>query len=254
MRRFRTYGGSMNALKTFNGSLPTTLLAANSGKTLADFYTTREQNIKDINTQILKFIKIYLKIANASDADIYKNAPEYEQLTTDLDTYGRETLRTAFGINRDAPTAMDPYLPTFVAYDFLNIKADTEENPVKRNKLLRLAGMIRTVLPTVDPENFSKWETYYRDFKIGKYSGGLTKWRARKAADTPYDPVDPIFDFDQQPRVKIPRVSPSSYATGDALYTLGVEPPTRTAIRDGKTDIIKGGFSRRSVRSSRRRF
>lgn len=253
MRRFRRCGGAIPNQHTYNANLQMLNFPRQGANALpATFYTPRETKVGEIGFSLITLIKNYLNIPNSQNPN--RPAPAYEAAVWDLAEYGRDTLRVSFGINNDAPTAYDPYLATFVVYDFLNIQANTVPKPTDANKFLRIAGMIRTILPTADPDNFGKWDTYYRDFKSGKYSGGMNKWRARKAAETPYDPVDPVFDFDKEPRVKIPRVSESNFATGNALYYLDVLPATKTALNSGNTNIIKGGSLRRAVRSSRRRY
>lgn len=250
MRRFRPRGGFYDQPITTTSKL-TKLATQNTNGT---FYTARENNISAIYLKLLQFIKDYLSIPDASTVDAYTKAPPAEKLTTDFDSFGRAKLAVAYGITKDAPSGFNVYLPAFTAYDFLIIAANKNDNPITSAELLRTAGMIRTILPTVNSEDFGKWETYYRDFKMGKYSGGLAKWRARKAAETPYDPVDPVFNFVEQPRVKIPRVSESSYATGNAMYLLDAPMLTGPELRDSKINIVRGGFSRRSARSSRRRY
>lgn len=253
MRRYRTSGGAIASQLSYRGNLARLNPNRQANTNPSNFYTARESNITGISENLLTLIKNYLQIPNSQNAG-RGAATTYDQLVMDLSDYGRDTLRESFGINDDAPTAFNPYLPTFVVYDFLNIQANIVPKPSDSDKFLRIAGMIRTILSTMDADNFGKWNEYYRDFKNGRYSGGKAKWRARKAADTPYDPVDPVFDFDSEPRVKIPRVNRSTLATGNALYYLDVLPPTKTALDTGLTNIIKGGPSRRAARSSRRRY
>lgn len=255
MRRFRVGGSYDSPLskQPNTGRLNNNQRAANRNLP-SDFYTTRQSNLRTVQEQLLDFICTYLGIGIPQNSQSYNNASVYDRFIWRLKAYGMATLRTAFGIFEAAPTEMNVYLPTFVAYDFLNIYANTLRHKSNTEMYLRLAGMIRSILPIVDKDNFSKWEEYYRDFKTGRYSGGMTKWQARKAAETRYDPVDPIFDFTKPPRVKVPHAGASELATSNALYFLDAPPPTATQLKTGNVDIIKGGFSRRAARSSRRRF
>ena len=256
MRRFRqNVGGSIDTPDFFRGNLR----QVNAGnrpagrQNLTDFYSARLSNISTLNQNLIELIKTYLAIPTVQ----YQNRARetvYIGNLYDLREYSRTTLRTAFGIDGKAPTEFDVYMPTFIVYDFLIIRGLTSANLDNREVYLRLAGMIRKVLPSMDSNNFGKWDSYYKDFKSGKYSGGITQWRARKALETRYDPVDPIFDFDKEPKVKIPHVSASDVATSNALWVTDVLPPNQGALNNGKVNIIRGGSLRRAVRSSRRRI
>lgn len=229
--------------------------AQNNEPTL--FYPRRLRFVADSSTNIVRFIKAFAHIpdhGSPANAQTYNNV-EYDDIIEDFNDYGKTYLATNFGINDKAPLEFFRYLPTFIAYDFVYIRGMNSPGIQDQNQQLRIGNLIRTVLPVADPDNFSKWETFYREFKSGKYSGGMARWRARKAADTPYDPVDPIFDFTQEPRLKIPKLDTSAMATGDALYFLNRMPPTKAEINDGVANIFQGGASRRrAARSSRRRI
>lgn len=254
MKRLCPTGGSIAAQNRYAANLDQLNPQRAVGRTSPmDFATPRMSNIGLVNLNLLSLISNYLGVPASNNAN-RATASLYEQHIYDFTDYGRDTLRRAFGIFDEAPTAFNVYLPTFVAYDFLNIQANIEEGVTEKGKYLRLAGMIRKILPTIDPDNFGKWEEYYRDFKNGKYSGGRNKWLARKAAETPYDPVDPVFNFTNPPTVKISGVNQSAIDTTNALYYIDTMPPTRTTINSGLTNIIKGGRSRRAARSSRRRY
>lgn len=254
MKRISPSGGAIAAQNAYanNLNMLNPQRAPNHG-TVIDFATPKEYYLGIVNANLLALIINYLGVPRSNNPR-RANVSFYNQYIMDLSDYGRDTLRISFGIFDEAPTAFNVYLPTFVAYDFFNIQGNTVQAASEKGRYLRLAGMIRKILPTMDPDNFGKWEEYYRDFKNGKYSGGRNKWLARKAAETPYDPVDPVFNFANPPTVKIPGVNQSSLDTANALYYIDTVPITRNTIRTGATNIIKGGRSRRAARSSRRRY
>lgn len=254
MKRFSPSGGAIAAQNAYSNNLR--IINANrpvGQQSPLDFATPQESNLSVTCGNLISLIGAYLGIPRSQNPR-RAQLGQYDQMILDLSDYGRDVLRISFGIFDEAPTAFNAYLPTFVVYDFLNIQANTVASISVKETFLRMAGMIRKILPTMDADHFSKWEEYYRDFKNGKYSGGRNRWLARKAAETPYDPVDPVFNFSNPPTVRIPGVSRSNMATTNAMYYLDVMPPTQRTLNNGLTNIIKGGRSRRAARSSRRRF
>lgn len=258
MRRFRKSGGVIPPPASFFNNYQE-LDQANRGNTNNDpsyFYPERLRFMADVANRLAYFIKLFLTIPDyngTTNLGTY-NHTTYSDIISDFKIAGNQIAKE-LGINNKAPIEFLTYLATFVAYDLLYIRGMNVGEQQDRNQQLQLAGMIRSVFPLADPDNFAKWETFYADFKSGKYSGGRTQWRARKAANTPYDPVDPIFDFSQEPKVKIPNIGRSAMATGDALYLLNAAPPTRNELMNSAVTMFRrGGSSRRAARSSRRRF
>ena len=254
-RRCRS-GGSIDAFNTGVLARFATPVGARVDGTrhATDFYPPSLARINTLGNQIVIAIKTYLAIDNAVDRGA-DHVNTYDENVADLTHYGQNTLAAAFGINDKVPVEFYRYIPTFVVYDALHVKAGNAVRGSDNEKqFLEMANIIRTVLPTSDNDNFGKWETFYHDFKSGKYSGGLASWKLRKAAETPYDPVDPIFDFRQEPKLKIPHVSETERNISDALYAFNVKPLTRAEIKNGLSPLLQGGRLRRAARTSRRRI
>lgn len=252
MRRARPRGGALPAPRNYYPNFQELNQPRVIGQNAvpSDFYTARLSNVVDVGQRLVAFIKQYLAVPNSVAG---RANATYQDYINDFLAYGLGTLAFEFGINDQAPNEFFRYIPTFVVYDMLNIRGMNQPTKENREQSLKLANMIRSVLPISDPDNFSKWEEFYRDFKNGKYSGGKSTWRARKAQDTPYDPVDPIFDFTQEPRLKIKGLDKSDMAIGDSLFMLDAMPPTNARLTNGRTNLFRGGHSRRTARSSRRR-
>lgn len=165
---------------------------------------------------------------------------------------------TSLNIGDTAPHEFYRYVPWFLAYDVLQIKAT---NPVlnerERIALIKIAELMRTLPPRQDPEKFSRWEEYYRDFKDGVYGGGKDTWLYNQRISTPYDPTNPLFHFTpQRSRIEVKGASPSVYGDYDVMRILGVK-----RQGDVNTKYLQGPFvgtgwggrSRRTVYPSRRR-
>lgn len=219
-----------------------------------DFYPPSLRRIDSLGEKINLAIRTYLQIPDSvARADGHINSDEENMI--DISSYGQNTLAPAFGLNDKVPVEFFRYIPSFVVYDALHVRAGNAVRGSDNEKqALAMANMIRTVLPTADADNYGKWETFYHDFKSGKYSGGLASWKLRKAAETPYDPVDPIFDFRQEPKLKIPHVDAKERGIGDALYAYDVLPLTNREIKVGYAPLFQGGRMRRVARTSRRRI
>lgn len=164
----------------------------------------------------------------------------------------------SLNIGDAAPHEFYRYVPWFLAYDVLQIKAT---NPVlserERIALVKIAELMRTLPPKQDSQRFSRWEEYYRDFKDGVYGGGKDTWLYNQRISTPYDPTNPLFHFTpQRTRIEVKGSSPSVYGDYDVMRILGVK-----LQGDYKTRFLEGPFvgtgwggrSRRTVYPSRRR-
>lgn len=135
-------------------------------------------------------------------------------------------LAQDLNITKNAPGDFIQYLPWFVAYDILQIKA-TNPKLDERTRIayIKLSELMRTLPPKQEINKFSRWEEYYKDFKNGTYSGGKDAWLYNKRATTLYDPADPLFHFTpQRSRIEVRGTSPSLYGDYDVMRILNVKP------------------------------
>lgn len=135
-------------------------------------------------------------------------------------------LATELNISKNAPGDFTQYLPWFVAYDILQIKA-TNPKLDERTRIayIKLSELMRSLPPKQEINKFSRWEQYYKDFKDGTYSGGKDAWLYNKRVNTLYDPADPLFHFTpQRSRIEVRGTSPSLYGDYDVMRILNVKP------------------------------
>lgn len=174
--------------------------------------------------------------------------------------WDKAAVSKAGGLNigDTAPHEFYRYIPWFLAYDVLQIKATNPAlNERERIALVKIAELMRTLPPKQDPERFSRWEEYYRDFKDGVYGGGKETWLYNQRISTPYDPTNPLFHFTpQRSRIEVKGASPSVYGDYDVMRILGVERQGNARERFSEGPFVGtgwGGRSRRTVYPSRRR-
>lgn len=161
-------------------------------------------------------------------------------------------------IGDSAPLEFYRYVPWFLAYDVLQIKATNPAlNEREKIALIKIAELMRTLPPKQDPQRFSRWEEFYRDFKDGVYGGGKETWLYNQRISTPYDPTNPLFHFTpQRSRIEVKGASPSLYGDYDVLRILDVKRQGTVSEKFLQGPFVGtgwGGRSRRTVYPSRRR-
>ena len=180
-----------------------------------------------------------------------------------------DTFMKSFVTATDAPADFANYLPWFVAYDMLQIKA-TKPLLDERVKIayIKLSELIRSLPPRQEPNLFSRWEEYYRDFKEGVFGGGKDAWLYNQRVTTPYDPANPLFHFSpERSRIEVKGASLSLYGDYDVMRILGIKPQGSAADKYTQGPFIgtgwqpspealsiSGGRMRRRAYPSRRRF
>lgn len=188
------------------------------------------------------------------------------------------TLESQLSIDKNAPGDFKNYLPWFMAYDILQIKATNPQLDERtRIAYIKLSELMRSLPPKQDMKKFSRWEEYYKDFKDGTYSGGKEAWLYNKRVSSSYDPTDPLFHFTpQRSRIEVRGTSPSLYGDYDVMRILDVKPEGTAADKYKQGPFVgtgwkpsplmtyagipeferqlMGGRMRRRVASSRRRI
>lgn len=180
-----------------------------------------------------------------------------------------DTFTKAFITATDAPADFANYLPWFVAYDMLQIKA-TKPLLDERVKIayIKLSELMRSLPPRQEPNLFSRWEEYYRDFKEGVFGGGKDAWLYNQRVTTPYDPANPLFHFTpERSRIEVKGASPSLYGDYDVMRILDIKPQGTKADQFTQGPFVgtgwqhapealsvSGGRMRRRAYPSRRRF
>lgn len=244
----------------------------------SDEYKAEDRKISD-------FANLDVKLASTLYTQLSPFALQVLGLTAKTDEEKKDPwgnavtqLVTQLKISDNAPGDFKQYLPWFMAYDILQIKA-TNPQLDERTKIayIKLSELMRTLPPKQEIKKFSRWEEYYKDFKDGLYSGGKETWLYNKRATTPYDPTDPLFHFTpQRSRIEVRGASPSLYGDYDVMRILNVKPegssedrykqgpfvgtgwkPTPLMTYAGIPEFerqLMGGRMRRRVPSSRRRI
>lgn len=179
------------------------------------------------------------------------NADYDETALSKIETVWNNTVdayKVSLNVAQDAPGDFLPYLPWFVGYDIMQIRA-MKPKLDERTKIayIKLSELMRSLPPRQEPTKFGRWEDYYRDFKEGVYGGGKEAWLYNKRISTPYDPTDPLFHFTpERSRIEVKGSSASTYGDYDVMRILNIQPQGEQADKYKEGPFVGTGWGRRA--------